>query len=39
MEKQYDHQFAVVFDAIKKLMEPPPLANKRKIGYIINEDK
>ncbi|MDX2112163.1 MAG: ORF6N domain-containing protein [Alphaproteobacteria bacterium] len=38
MEKQYDHQFAMVFDAIKKLMQPQPLPKKRKIGYIINDD-
>ena len=25
MEKKYDSQFRVVFDAIRKLMEPPPL--------------
>jgi len=39
MEKQYDYQFAVVFDAIKKLMEPPPLAKKRKIGYIVHDEE
>jgi len=39
MEKQYDYQFAVVFDAIKKLMAPPPLAKKRKIGYIVRDEE
>jgi hypothetical protein len=34
LEKKYDHQFAVVFDAIRKLMEPPPIPKKRRIGFI-----
>lgn len=38
MEKQYDYQFAVVFDAIKKLMEPPPVSKKRRIGFIVNDE-
>ena len=38
MEKQYDYQFTVVFDAIKKLMEPPAPQKKRKIGYIVSND-
>ena len=32
LEKKYDKQFAVVFDAIRKLMAPPEEA-KRQIGY------
>jgi hypothetical protein len=32
MEKKYDHQFKVVFDAIRKLMEPPQ-KNKKLIGF------
>lgn len=32
MEKKYDKQFAVVFDAIKQLMLPPDKP-KRKIGF------
>jgi len=32
MEKKYDHQFKVVFDAIKKLIEPPQKPKKR-IGF------
>ncbi|OGQ08488.1 MAG: hypothetical protein A3G32_09880 [Deltaproteobacteria bacterium RIFCSPLOWO2_12_FULL_40_28] len=32
LEKKYDHQFKVVFDAIRELMEPPP-SKKRKIGF------
>jgi len=33
LERRYDHQFKVVFDAIRKLMTPPPLLPKRKIGF------
>jgi hypothetical protein len=33
MEKKYDGQFAVVFEAIRKLLEPPSLPPKRKIGF------
>ena len=29
MEKKYDQHFKVVFDAIRKLMEPPPAPKKR----------
>jgi hypothetical protein len=32
LEKKYDKQFAVVFDAIRQLMSPPPEV-KREIGY------
>ena len=32
LERKYDAQFKVVFDAIRKLMEPPPVARKR-IGF------
>lgn len=33
MEKKYDGQFQIVFEAIKKLMEPPPEKPKRRIGF------
>ena len=33
LEKKYDTQFRVVFDAIRKLMEPPPVPPKRRIGF------
>ncbi|MGD2279218.1 MAG: ORF6N domain-containing protein [Candidatus Omnitrophota bacterium] len=33
MEKKYDGQFQIVFQAIKKLMEPPPEKPKRRIGF------
>ena len=32
LEKQYDEQFKVVFDAIRALMEPPK-APRRRIGF------
>ncbi len=32
LEKKYDAQFKVVFDAIRELMDPPP-APKRRIGF------
>ena len=33
MEKRYDHQFKMVFDAIRQLMAPPSVPTKRKIGF------
>ena len=33
MEKKYDTQFGIVFEAIKKLLEPPPAPPKRRIGF------
>lgn len=33
MEKKYDSQFKVVFDAIRQLMEPPAPKKKGKIGF------
>jgi hypothetical protein len=32
MEKKYDYQFKIVFDAIKQLLEPP-IKHKGKIGF------
>ena len=32
LEKKYDHQFAMVFDAIRQLMKPPAKP-KHKIGF------
>jgi hypothetical protein len=36
LEKKYDAQFKVVFDAIRQLMAPSPPA-KRKIGFLAKE--
>jgi len=33
LEKRYDGQFHVVFEAIRRLMEPP-VPKKRRIGFI-----
>lgn len=33
LEKKYDAQFRVVFDAIRQLMEPPPETNRKPIGF------
>ncbi len=37
MEKKYDAQFRVVFDAIRKLLTPPSPPPKRRIGFIAGE--
>jgi hypothetical protein len=34
LEKKYDAQFRVVFDAIRELMSPPDEPRKGKIGYL-----
>jgi phage regulator Rha-like protein len=40
MEAKYDHQFKVVFDAIRKLMQLPPKEIKRpRIGYRRSNEK
>jgi hypothetical protein len=36
MEKKYDGQFQIVFQAIRKLMEPPPEKSRRRIGFHHN---
>jgi len=33
MEKKYDQQFQIVFDAIRELIDPPPTKRKPKIGF------
>jgi hypothetical protein len=33
LERKYDAQFRVVFDAIRQLMDPPPAAPKGRIGF------
>ena len=38
LEKKYDAQFKVVFDAIRQLMAPPqPEPPKRRIGFLVEE--
>jgi hypothetical protein len=36
LEKKYDKQFKLVFDAIRELMEPPE-PKKRPIGFLANQ--
>jgi len=36
LEKKYDAQFKVVFDAIRQLMTPPE-PKKRRIGFLVKE--
>jgi hypothetical protein len=40
MERKYDHNFKIVFDAIRQLIAPPPVpAKKVKIGFTPPEKK
>jgi hypothetical protein len=39
LEKKYDRQFTVVFDAIRELMSPPREPRKRPIGFVVPEEK
>jgi hypothetical protein len=41
LERKYDRQFAVVFEAIRQLMEPPPEPEppRKKIGFLAREAK
>ena len=36
MEKKYDAEFRVVFQAIRELMKPPE-PKKRRIGFLVKE--
>lgn len=33
LERKYDAQFRVVFDAIRELMQPPSPAERKRIGF------
>lgn len=35
LERKYDAQFRVVFDAIRQLMSPPEASSKRRIGFHV----
>jgi len=39
LEKKYDEQFKVVFDAIRELMTPPTSVKKGKIGFRREKEK
>ncbi len=38
LEKKYDSQFKIVFDAIRQLMLPPEAKPRRKIGFHVAEE-
>jgi hypothetical protein len=35
LESKYDEQFGVVFEAIRRLMEPPDSGSKRRLGFSV----
>ncbi len=35
----HDHQIAAIFEAIRKLMTPPPEKRKRPIGFIVDREE
>jgi hypothetical protein len=39
LEKKYDHQFQVVFEAIRQLMAPPKPPKRRRIGFQAPESE
>ncbi len=38
MEKKYDGQFSIIFEAIKKLLTPVPIKLKPQIGFKSDPD-
>ena len=38
LEKKYDSHFRIVFDAIRRLMEPPPARKRKPIGFLTEAD-
>ncbi len=39
LERKYDERFAVIFEAIRRLMEPPPDKPKGKIGFRSGKER
>jgi hypothetical protein len=39
LERRYDAQFASVFQAIRRLMEPPPVPERRRIGFVAAAER
>lgn len=37
MEKKYDKQFVIVFQAIKQLFDPPPAKKKGRLGFYVEK--
>ena len=38
MERKYDRQFSIVFQAIRQLLEPPPEKERKIIGFRVYND-
>jgi hypothetical protein len=36
MEKKYDQQFRIVFDAIRELLEPNDPPDKKEYGFLVD---
>jgi hypothetical protein len=39
LERKYDAQFKVVFDAIRQLMAPPPEPKRKRIGFAAEHEE
>ena len=39
LETKHDAQFKVVFDAIRKLMAPPPAPKRKRIGFATEREE
>lgn len=39
LEKKYDKQFRVVFEALRELMNPPEPSSQKKIGFHVRESR
>ena len=37
LERKYDKQFKIIFDALKKLMEPPDKKSKTPMGFYVKK--
>ena len=37
--EEHDRHIAVLYDTVRKLLEPPPAPKKRRIGYIAGDDE
>ncbi|MBS4029294.1 MAG: ORF6N domain-containing protein [Ignavibacteriales bacterium] len=37
IEKKYDGQFKLVFDALRKLLAPPPAPKREPMGFLVKE--
>jgi hypothetical protein len=39
LERRYDHRFQVVFDAIRRLIQPPESPERPRIGFRAHADR